>query len=213
MRRLALHFAPELVEAPEALPVTLEEATAYCRNSPADNHLVEAALSAAVASHDGPQGSLGRCLMPQTWRQPFADFTERLALPFPAISLVEVAYVAEDGETKIVDPSTVRLVDATGLPHVIRLGGLPWPATRRDGGPAVSVSFVAGFAGAVPAPIKQAILLDVRRSYGVFKADADLKKEVVEGVGSQEWDVGSALDDKLADIIARMLAPYRRVSL
>lgn len=213
MSRHPDHFAPVLVEAPVALPVTLEEAKAYCRNEAADDHLVEAALGAAVASVDGPDGSLGRCLMPQTWRQPFADFTDRLALPFPAISLVEVAYVAEDGETKIVDLATVRLVDATGLPHVIRLGGLSWPATRCDGGPAVSVTFVAGFADAVPAPIKQAILLDVRRSYGVFKADADLKKEVVEGVGSQEWDVSGSLDGKLADIIARMLAPYRRVTL
>ncbi len=211
MSRAIACFAPELVSAPDGLPVTLDEAKAYCRNGADDDHLVEAALGAAVASVDGPSGGLGRCLMPQTWRQSFNGFAKCLPLPFPAIGLVEVAYVAEDGEAKTVDLSTVRLIDASGMPHVIRLGGVAWPATRSDGGPAVSVTFVAGFPDAVPAPIKQAILLDVRRAYGVFKADAELKKEVVEGVGSREWDVAGSLDSKIGDLIERLLAPYRRI--
>lgn len=207
------YYAPVLVEGPAALPVTLDEAKAYCRNGADDDHLVEAALGAAVASVDGPNGSLGRCLMPQTWQQSFSGFAECLPLPFPAISLEEIAYVGENGEAKTIDLSTVRLIDASGMPHVIRLGGIAWPAIRSEGSPAVSVTFVAGFLDVVPPPIKQAILLDVRRAYGVFKADADLKKDVVEGVGSKEWDVSGSLDTKLAAIIDRMLAPYRRINL
>jgi len=206
------YYAPVLVEGPAALPVTLDEAKAYCRNGADDDHLVEAALGAAVASVDGPNGLLGRCLMPQTWRQSFSGFAECLPLPFPAIDLVEIGY-AKGGVVKTADLSTVRLVDPSGMPHVVCLDGAAWPAARSDGGPAVNVTFTAGFPDAVPAPIKQAILLEVRRAYGVFKADADLKKDVVEGVGSKEWDVSGSLDSKLADMIDRMLAPYRRVNL
>ena len=213
MNRPPVHFAPQLVTAPAEMPVTLEQAKAYCRSAAGDDDLIDGALRAAVAAVDGPHGSLGRCLMQQTWRQPFACFAEHMPLPFPAVDLSEVSYRGTDGLMHIADIATYRLEDATGAPYVALNEGSAWPPVSTAGGAVVFVTFVAGFPGDVPPPIKQAILLDVRRAYGVLKADADLKKDVVEGVGSKEWDVSGSLDSKLADIIARMLAPYRRINL
>ncbi|MBS1183861.1 MAG: hypothetical protein H6Q99_3741 [Proteobacteria bacterium] len=212
MNRPIARFAPERLKPLPALPVTLAEAKAYCRSEDADDAIVEGLISSAVETLDGPSGKLGRCLMPQTWRQPFAGFRDRLPLPVPAIEVSEVAYLDSDGAMQTIDPARYQLVDAAGLPYVARAKGYAWPATVEGDRASVFVTFMAGYE-TFPNPIKQAILLDVRRTYGALKADADLKKEVVEGVGSQERDVSGSLDGKIADIISRMLAPYSRLGL
>lgn len=212
MSRQTVRFAPERLAPLPALPVSLAEAKAYCRSEDADDAIVEGLIGAAVEPLDGPAGTLGRCLMPQTWRQPFVEFCDRLPLPVPVIAVAEVAYLDSDGAMKTIDPACYQLVDPAGLPYVARAKGFAWPATIEADRAAVFVTFSAGYE-TFPNPIKQAILLDVRRAYGALKAGADLKKEVVEGVGSQEWDVSNSLDGKIADIISRMLAPYSRLGL
>lgn len=212
MRHVPDRYTPVRLTGPTSQPVTLDEARAYCRSEASDDAIVAGLIGAAVEALDGPEGTLGRCLMPQVWRQPFGGFRDCLALPFPAIDVVEVSYLDETGATQVVDPATYRLEDAAGLPYVVYAGERDWPATFRADRATVFVTFTAGFGDGVPAPIRSAILLDVRRAYGAIKADASLRKEVVEGVGSQEWDVGS-LDNTIGDIITRLLAPYRRINL
>lgn len=210
MSRPIARFAPERLRPLPALPVTLAEAKAYCRSEDAADAIVEGLISSAVETLDGPSGTLGRCLMPQTWRQPFAGFRDRLPLPVPALAVAEVAYLDSDGTMKTIDPTCYQLVDPAGLPYVARAKGYAWPATLEADRASVFVIFSAGYE-TFPNPIKQAILLDVRRAYGVLKASADLKKEVVEGVGSREWDVAGSLDSKIGDLIERLLSPYRRI--
>lgn len=212
MSRPISRFAPERLRPWPALPVTLAEAKAYCRSEDADDAIVEGLISSAVETLDGPSGTLGRCLMPQTWRQPFAKFYDRLNLPVPVLEVEEVAYIDLDGAMRIVDPTCYQLVDAAGLPYIACAGGYAWPYTGGGSRVTVFVTFSAGYE-TFPNPLKQAILLDVRRAYGVVKANADLKKEVVEGVGSREWDVAGSLDSKIGDLIERLLLPYRRIDL
>jgi len=210
MSRPTARFAPERLAPLPALPVTLAEAKAYCRSEDADDAIVEGLISSAVETLDGPSGTLGRCLMPQTWRQSFAGFCERLPLPVPVNTVSEIAYLDSDGAMQIIDRACYNLVDAAGLPYVTRAKGYAWPATPEADRALVFVTFSAGYE-TFPNPLKQAILLDVRRSYGVVKANADLRKEVVEGVGSREWDVAGSLDSKIGDLIERLLLPYRRI--
>ena len=212
MSRPIARFAPERLAPLPALPVSLTDAKAYCRSEDADDAIVEGLISSAVETLDGPSGTLGRCLMPQTWRQPFAGFFVRLPLPVPVNTVSEIAYLDSDGTMKTIDPACYQLVDAAGLPYVARAKGYAWPETLEDDRAAVFVTFSAGYE-TFPNPLKQAILLDVRRTYGVVKASADLKKEVVEGVGSREWDVAGSLDSKIGDLIERLLLPYRRIDL
>lgn len=210
MSRPTVRFAPERLLPLPALPVTLAEAKAYCRSEDADDAIVEGLISSAVETLDGPSGTLSRCLMPQTWRQPFAGFCDRLALPVPATKVQEVAYLDENGAMQTIDPTCYQLVDPSGLPYVTHAHGYAWPAIFEADRATVFVTFSAGYE-TFPNPLKQAILLDVRRAYGVVKANADLKKEVVEGVGSREWDVAGSLDSKIGDLIERLLSPYRRI--
>jgi uncharacterized phiE125 gp8 family phage protein len=212
MSQLTMRFAPERLAPLPALPVSLAEAKAYCRSEDAEDAIVEGLISAAVDTLDGPSGTLGRCLMPQTWRQPFAGFCDRLALPVPVNAVSEVAYLDCNGAMQILDKACYQLVDPAGLPYVARAKSYAWPETFEGDRATVFVTFSAGYE-TFPNPLKQAILLDVRRAYGAVKPGVDLKKEVVEGVGSQEWDVSGSLDSKIADIISRMLAPYSRLGL
>lgn len=205
-------YAPVLVKAPAALPVTLEEARAQCRVSDTDeDELLTSLIGAATGHLDGWSGILGRCLVKQTWRQSFSGFAGALTLPFPTIEVVEVSYRDAAGTLQRVAEDIYGLDDADGSPRVVPMPGSRWPVVRSFAGENVSVTFVAGYNGDVPTPIKQAILLDVRRAYGAVRADAELKKEVVEGVGSREWDVAGSLDSKIGDLIERLLAPYRRI--
>lgn len=210
MNHPVARFAPERLPPLPALPVSLAEAKAYCRSEDAEDAIVEGLISAAVETLDGPSGTLGRCLMPQVWRQPFGGFCDRLALPVPVNAVSEVAYLDRDGAMQILDPACYQLVDPAGLPYVACAKGYAWPGTFGGDQATVFVTFSAGYE-TFPNPLKQAILLDVRRAYGVVKASADLKKEVVEGVGSREWDVAGSLDSKIGDLIERLLSPYRRI--
>lgn len=73
----------ELVTAPTALPVTVQEISEYLRLDTRDEeYTVATLLNAAVAWIDGPFGVLGRAVMPQTWRQVFECYGKNyLALP------------------------------------------------------------------------------------------------------------------------------------
>lgn len=153
------------ITGPATEPVTLAEvkaALAIIGN--ADDALLARLISSAVATFDGPEGRLGRCLITQTWRLDISgSFAPGIVLPIPpVISVDEIAYVDSGGATQTMDPADYF---AAGLGSTS--GAMVFPATRWPSARSVSVSFTAGFgnAAAVPADVKDAILAVIGARY------------------------------------------------
>lgn len=107
---------PILVTAPVSPVVSLADMKEHLRinHNDHDAHLV-AIERAAVAHLDGWRGVLGRCLMPQTWRQDFYGWG-CLRIAMPDASSVVVTYKDADGDFQ--PATTVEThVDAFG-PYV-----------------------------------------------------------------------------------------------
>jgi len=178
--------------APSETPVSLDEAKAHLRVTGTDEDTtIQLYLDAAVAHVDGAEGTLGRCLVTQTWDYTFdrfPGFTERcwqsVDVPLPTLqSVTSVKYYDPDGVQQTMDSADYIV---TGQ-RIVPVDAWPDIDTTRPG--AVTVQFVAGYglATAVPAAIKAAILLYVGSMYE----------------GREDW----------ADSVAAkaLLAPYRKV--
>lgn len=176
-----------LVTAPAAPVVTLAQAKAHLAVTHAlDDDAIQLYLDAAIAHVDGAEGTLGRCLVTQTWDYTLDAFTSTIKVPLPTLqSVTSVSYVDTDGNTQTVDPG-----DYIVAGQRIVAGNAGWPST--DNVPdAVTVRFVAGYATAddVPAAIKSAILL------------------LVGGMYANRESEGAALVENPA--VQRLLAPYK----
>ena len=136
-----------LIEPPATLPVTLDEARAWCRvDSTDEDAVLAAAIDAAVGALDGRSGFLGRCLEAQTWEAVSDCFPSGgLYLPLgPVASVTSVEYDDAGGIAQTVDPASYVL-DAVSLFYawVWPVSGFSWPATGRAPS-SVRVRFVAG---------------------------------------------------------------------
>lgn len=160
---------PVRVTAPAAAPVALSEAKAHLRvDHTDDDAIIGRIVDAAVGHLDGWSGVLGRCLVAQTWRVSFRDFTGRaIHLPFPDVSAIEaVTYRDADDLEQTVDPSDYALNEDAQGSYLFFASAFDRPAVfhRPD---AITVRFVAGYgdATAVPAALKAAMLLHVAHMY------------------------------------------------
>jgi uncharacterized phiE125 gp8 family phage protein len=148
-----------VITAPEPI-VTWESAKAHLRQGSDDEQdYVEGLIAAATAWIDGPGGWLGRALGPQLleWRLDCWPVRDRFVLPFqPELEIVSVKYF---------DPTGVE--QTWSFPTPLYFESLP--AVRGRVGD-IRVQYWAGYGkrdpqdatkwiAAVPAPIKQAILL------------------------------------------------------
>jgi uncharacterized phiE125 gp8 family phage protein len=174
-------YSPVLVDAPFDTPVSLDEVKAQLDlGYEAKDAYITTLLAAAVNYLDGYSGVLGRCMVSQSWRQDFDDFSSCLNLPqVPVSEITSVTYIDTDGATQVVDPSDYQLVSKVAEAYVIFDSDYTLPALNVDG-PSVSVTYVAGFgdAEAVPAVMKQIIFLLVRHWF-------DNPSAVVVGVPAQ----------------------------
>lgn len=156
-------IAPVLTAAPAETPVSLADAKAFLRIDHADEDaVVTAAIAAATAHLDGWTGILGRALVTQRWSFGLEAFADEIVLPLvPFATLVSIAYVDPAGVTQSLSPSSVAVVERPRGPTIVRPSGFVWPSTRlADGRDAVTITAEFGTApAAVPAPLKQAILL------------------------------------------------------
>jgi len=208
-------FRPVRISAPAEAPVTLAEAKAHLRiDHDGDDVLIGSLIAVAVEHIDGWSGILGRCLVTQTWRQDFDGIGHCLRLPMPALALTSVSYIGGDGSTVTLDSADAGLYhDALGS-FISVLHNRPLPGLADVVAPVTIVAdYGYGSANDVPSPIKAAILLEVGRLFGMARSDVGVKKDVVEGVGSKEWDVSGIIDVQFSGAAANLLAPYRRVSL
>ena len=181
---------PELVEAPASLPVTAEEARAWCRvalddyDDDADEDLVfDIAIASSVERLDGYTGILRRCIVTQDWREYAPRFrTERgvygVSLTLAPVSeIVSVKYLPETGGPLTDIPAAdYRFgTDAEG-PYVALLPGKRPPAMA-DRPDALQVVYRAGYGepADVPAPLKSAILSLVAHRYEMREAVSDME--------------------------------------
>ena len=201
-REILADLAPVRTVAPATLPVALAEAKAHLRvEHDEDDAMMSAILAAAVGRLDGWSGILGRCLIEQTWAQPFGRFlcADRLRLPFPSVSAVEITYFPADGSAATDFSSSFWWLTERVTGSMIMLAsGAAWPATA-DRPDAVTVTMTVGYGAApedVPAPIRSAILLMVGDLY---------RNRETTGQGSAT--LGTI---PMSTTVEALLAPYRR---
>ena len=156
----------ELVTGPETLPVTVEELRRNCweifeREAAGDDTFFEELLARATAH---VETMTSRKLVSQTWRGYLDAWPQRggvIELPFGRVTeITRFNWLGEDGVDHVMTASVDYVASLAGyFPKVVALGA--WPSGSLFPVDPIRVEFVAGFgnAAAVPADLKQAILL------------------------------------------------------
>jgi uncharacterized phiE125 gp8 family phage protein len=195
-------YRPVLVAAPATTPVTLQEVKQHLRLVAGaeiyttEDGILTIYLDAATAHLDGYSGILGRCLVTQTWRQDFDGFAKCLRLPLLAATIVSIKYRNSDGTLATISSDDYALKSDEIGSYVRFDDGYSFPSDLAQS-QAVLIEFTAGYgaASAVPASIKQAILLLVGHWY--------INRETVTAGGVQD----------LPHAVNALVAPYRRVGI
>lgn len=160
-----------LVTAPAVEPVYLLEAKAHLRVTEDDEDaLIGQLITVAREALDGRDGLLGRALIQQTWKLTLPKFSRAIEIPLPPlISVDAISYIDSDGDAQTIDLQTVT-VEGIGdaASAILRpASGTSWPSTY-DHPEAVAITFTAGYgatAADIPAPVKQALLLDIAHMF------------------------------------------------
>lgn len=202
----------KLTGAPAAEPVSVAEVRAWLDiGSEVADSTLTSLIAAARQDIDGAAGWLGRALVTQTWQLRMDRFPcGEIRLPLrPLQSVDSVVYADVDGvdQTISADDYAVETGEAALL---LPAYGKSWPAARCFPG-SVRVTYVAGYGAAadVPEPIRQAIALQVGHLRSLSGRDPLLRRETVDGVSTQEWEVGEGAAAALTSAADALLSPYR----
>lgn len=196
--------------APATTPVSVAEAKAQM-GIDADDTSQDTLIGALIASAtEALELELGRALVTQTWRVDYDGFCDVLVLPMrPVQSITSITYYDAAGDVQTASTSLYGLYASSRGSHVALLSSQSWPATyvRAD---AVRITFVAGYgnAAAVPAPIRQAVILATRDIHLVIDRDPNLRREDIDGLGSREWFVSEASVKYASNAMKSLLGPY-----
>ena len=160
---MANAFVPVCTAAPATTPVTLGQAKAQLRievDETAEDDLIEDMIAGVTEFLDGWNGWLGLCLITQTWRHSFADWSAgELRLALPAATAVAVKYTDLAGVEQTLASGAYHLVEDMLGSVIVPAEGANWPALGKVPAP-VRVEAQHGFANAaaIPAGIRQGIL-------------------------------------------------------
>ena len=171
--------------APTVAPITLAEAKAQTRVDHNDEDvLLQHYIDAATSLLDGSTGILGRCLVTQTWQMGIDVVAGPILLPFPDSTIDGSVFTDAAGGTLAYD---LTLQDQRLLLRPNSGHGRP-----------VEITFTAGYgaAAAVPAAIRQAMLLLIGQWY-------DHREAVTVGAAGSLMPMA----------VDALLAPYRRIRL
>lgn len=172
-----------VIEAPEPILTADDVRAGVPALAGLGDDLVDGFIAAATEEIDGPDGWLGRAIGLQLIELQLQSFPhcEPIRLPLPPLVEVEsIAYRDASGVTEELPPAAYWVS-----------GGLACPKGSWPSGVDVRVRYRAGYEE-IPSRIKAAIQLRVGELAVQIGRDGSLKKEVVEGVGSFEYDVGGA---------------------
>lgn len=157
--------------APATAPVTLAEVKEHIRVVYTDEDAAIADMVlAATQRFDGRDGSLGLCLITQSWTLTLDAFTAEIAIPLPPCqSIGAITYVDPDGVTQTLDAAAYQAfgLGSTDGARVRPAYGTSWPSNRNQPD-AVTITFTAGFGddpGDIPEPIRTAIKMRVGHLY------------------------------------------------
>ncbi|MBJ3774822.1 head-tail connector protein [Acuticoccus mangrovi] len=181
-----------LVTAPQAEPVTRDEAKAHARiDGNAEDGRVDALITAARME---VENRTGRALVTQGWRIVRDGVPRggviRLA-PAPIQSVDAVTVYAQDGTPTVVSSDDYE-VDSASAPGRLKFAAGRFWGARAMNGIEVDVTVGYGDPEDVPAPLKQAVLLLI--AYWFEEREAARVGAVTEPVTSG---------------VAALLAPYR----
>lgn len=151
-----------LYSAPATEPVTVDEAKAFLRKEDNDeNATIERAIAAA---REWVEDYTWRALVTQTWDLYAYEFpcsNGELSLAKGRLQSVStVTYVDTEGATQTLAGSEYQVDTKREPGRIAPAYSKSWPSTREQFN-AVAVRFVAGYgaASAVPAALKQAVLI------------------------------------------------------
>ena len=166
---------PRLITPPAEYPVHVSELREHLRLEPGvEGNALQMFIAAATAQLDGYSGILGRCLIDQTWRLDFADWS-CLRLPFPDCRSAVVVWRDAAGVATTVAAQDYWL-EETAFGVVVRfVSGWSAPTLPTGGAAPVSVTFVAGYGAVsdVPFGIRQAILMQAGHFYRYRESGTD----------------------------------------
>lgn len=201
-----------LVTAPADLVVSLAEAKAHLRVAGADEDVLIAALVAAAIEHfDGRAGILGRAIISQAWRlDTDGPRCGCIKIGMPDVTAISSITYLSSGVEATWGASEYRLGADGKLSFVEPAAGYSWPVAD-DQEDAFRVTFVAGWADAdaVPAPIKAAVLLLVKRLYDLGERNLFLAREEIPGVRTRQFVVSAAASAVVDNAINLLTDKYR----
>lgn len=225
-----------LITAPTDDVVTLGEAKAHLNVTVSSKDTMIQAMIDAAVEHLDPAGGgwLGRALRPQTWELRLPGFpcgwvhsgylrknvveAYGIMLPYPPLLVVDsVKYDDGDGieRTLVVDTDyRVFGVGARSGAYIAPVHGGSWPSSVRSDPESVRIRFTGGYenetAGdTMPAPIKQAVLLNVKYLYGLSERNLFMSSESVDGVSSQNFVVTENASMVMRSASESLLTTYR----
>lgn len=158
----------ELVTPAATTAITLAEAKAQMRvETDDDDALITRLIAAAIAFTDA-QGSLGKAIITQTWRQWIGNNpSEVLLLIKPSISVTAVKYYDTEGDLQTAVLADFDVLGTPSYRYVKAKSGYTWPTAqvRPD---AIAIEYTAGYGSAttdVPETIRHALLMLVAHWY------------------------------------------------
>lgn len=152
-----------------AVQITLDELRKHLRlyDDESEDELLQVYLDAAISWIDGPQGWLGRSILPQQIELRLNGFGCRpIALPYPPATDVQSVEFYDGSTWQTIDPANYQLDESLLFP----VGSYTWPSTNGLGG--AKITYTAGY-DPMPPAVKAAVLLMVGYLYENREANAD----------------------------------------
>ncbi|WP_199085462.1 phage gp6-like head-tail connector protein [Bosea sp. ASV33] len=169
---------------------------------------IKGLIAAVTAQIDGPDGWLGLSLGQQVleWQgNAFPDGWPIELLCGPVSEVQSINYLDASGVSASVSLADVELHETSLYPRE----GFHWPRSACRPG-AVRIRYKAGHAAEdLPPQVVPALKLMLGDLWSAARAGTGIRKEVVEGIGSTEWEASTAFNDRSNRAVTALLLPLR----